>query len=249
MAFSTNGNGSRGRGRFQHGGAISEINVTPFVDVLLVLLIIFMLTAHVMESGIEIDVPTVKTTKETTKDLPIVSLTKAGQTYLGENPININELSATVLKRWGTGQTVYVIAGSGEVNQVANDTESQVPQAPPQPKPVEKIKEPPPDAIPLKGRDAKKTSRVTTNPEKYRPYTEPRPNQVYSSTGSAMVSPMMGTPGSGGVGIGKGMPLGDRFGWYAALLQQRIAQAWNTQDVDPRIKTAPPVVMNFTIMR
>jgi biopolymer transport protein ExbD len=112
VAFSPNGgNGGNGRGRQQRGGgAISEINVTPFVDVLLVLLIIFMLTAHVMESGIEIDVPTVKTTKETTKDLPIVSLTKAGQTYLGESPININELSATVLKRWGTGQTVYVRA-------------------------------------------------------------------------------------------------------------------------------------------
>jgi len=51
MAFSTNGNGSRVRGRFQHGGTLSEINVTPFVDVLLVLLIIFMLTAHVMESA------------------------------------------------------------------------------------------------------------------------------------------------------------------------------------------------------
>jgi TonB family protein len=144
---------------------------------------------------------------------------------------------------------IPLVARSGEVNPVANDTESQVPQAPPQPKPVIKAKEPEPDAIPIKGRDAKKTSRVTANNERYRPYSEPKSNQVYSSTGGAMVSPMIGTPGSGGVGLGKGTPLGDRFGAYAALLQQRIAQNWNTQDVDPRVRTAPPVVMNFTILR
>ena len=49
-----------GRGR-RGGNALAEINVTPFVDVVLVLLIIFMLTAHVMEFGIEVDVPKVRT--------------------------------------------------------------------------------------------------------------------------------------------------------------------------------------------
>ena len=51
MAFASSGNGNgggRGSGRFRSAAAISDINVTPFVDVLLVLLIIFMLTAHVM---------------------------------------------------------------------------------------------------------------------------------------------------------------------------------------------------------
>jgi biopolymer transport protein ExbD len=113
VAFSPNGNGNggTGRGRFRPGsGAISDINVTPFVDVLLVLLVIFMLTAHVMESGIDVDVPTVKTTKDTTKDLPIVTLTKEGTLYLGEGVININELAAVVLKRYGKAQTVYVRA-------------------------------------------------------------------------------------------------------------------------------------------
>ena len=111
MAFNPNGNGGVGRrrGRFE-SGMLSEINVTPFVDVLLVLLIIFMLTAHVMESGIEVDVPAVKTTKETTKDLPIVVITKEGDFYLGEAPININELGPAILKRYGKGQMVYVRA-------------------------------------------------------------------------------------------------------------------------------------------
>ena len=110
MAFSTNGNGNRGRGRFQYGGALSEINVTPFVDVLLVLLIIFMLTAHVMESGIDVDVPAVKTTKDTTRDLPIVVITKDSEFYLGDKPININEIASTVQSRYGKNQTVYVRA-------------------------------------------------------------------------------------------------------------------------------------------
>src|SRR5579859_1396259 len=111
MAFSPGGSGSgRGRrGRFE-SGMLSEINVTPFVDVLLVLLIIFMLTAHVMESGIEVDVPAVKTTKDTTKDLPIVVISKEGEIYLGDAAVNINELAATVQKRYGKVPTVYVRA-------------------------------------------------------------------------------------------------------------------------------------------
>jgi TonB family protein len=145
---------------------------------------------------------------------------------------------------------IPMVTRSGAVNPVANDTESQVPQAPPQPKPVVRAKEPEPNAIPLKGRAApKKPSRVTASNERYRPYTETKPNQVYGSTGTAMVSPMMGQTGSGGVGVGKGSPLGDRFAAYAALLQQRIAQAWKPQDVDQRIRTAPAVIMNFTILR
>jgi protein TonB len=164
-------------------------------------------------------------------------------------------------ERWGDlessgGSTVVnpvsripLVARSGEVNPVANDTESQSQQAPPQPKKMEKATVPEPDAIAIKGRDVKKTAPSTASNERYRPYTEPKPNQVYTSTGGALVSPMMGTPGSGGVGVGKGTPLGDRFGWYAALLQQRIAQNWRTQDVDARIRTAPPVIVNFTILR
>ncbi|HJZ99790.1 MAG TPA: biopolymer transporter ExbD [Candidatus Solibacter sp.] len=110
MAFSSNISGSFGRSRFQQRGALSDINVTPFVDVLLVLLVIFMLTAHVMESGIDVDVPAVKTTKDTTRDLPIVEVSKEGETYLGGKSINIHELPQTVLQRYGKAQTVYVRA-------------------------------------------------------------------------------------------------------------------------------------------
>ena len=108
MAFSPNGSGSRGRGRFQYGGALSEINVTPFVDVLLVLLVIFMLTAHVMETGFEVDVPAVKYTKENAKDLPIVNISRESEVYLGDKIININDLAPQVQSRYGKALTVYV---------------------------------------------------------------------------------------------------------------------------------------------
>ncbi len=108
MAFSPNGSGSRGRGRFQYGGALSEINVTPFVDVLLVLLVIFMLTAHVMETGFEVDVPAVKYTKENAKDLPIVNISRESEVYLGEKIININDLAPQVQSRYGKASMVYV---------------------------------------------------------------------------------------------------------------------------------------------
>src|SRR5436190_10823448 len=108
MAFSPMSNGSRGRGRFQHGGMLSEINVTPFVDVLLVLLIIFMLTAHVMESGIDVDVPTVKSSRETNKEQAIININKEGEIFLNDKSININDIAPTVLKRYGPKTSVYV---------------------------------------------------------------------------------------------------------------------------------------------
>jgi biopolymer transport protein ExbD len=73
MAITVNSGGMSGRRRFHGTSALSEINVTPFVDVVLVLLIIFMMTAHVMDSGIEVDVPKTKSVKESVKDLPIGS--------------------------------------------------------------------------------------------------------------------------------------------------------------------------------
>jgi biopolymer transport protein ExbD/biopolymer transport protein TolR len=108
MAFSMNGGGYGSRGRHRGTMAMSEINVTPFVDVVLVLLIIFMLTAHIMESGIEIDVPHTQTVKESTKDFPIVALAKDGTIYLNDKPTNINVLADAIKQRWGKPQGVYL---------------------------------------------------------------------------------------------------------------------------------------------
>ena len=92
-------------------GAISEINVTPFVDVMLVLLIIFMITAHVMEFGIEVDVPKVRTVQETAKEMPVINITKDGDIYLNDQPVNINDLPAAVARRFGdAAKAVYLRA-------------------------------------------------------------------------------------------------------------------------------------------
>src|SRR5579875_2948961 len=93
MAFSFGGeNGRRGR-RFSGPPALSEINVVPLVDVVLVLLIIFMITANVMEFGLDIQVPKVKMVRETAQELPVVSITKTGESYLNDKPVNINLLA------------------------------------------------------------------------------------------------------------------------------------------------------------
>jgi biopolymer transport protein ExbD len=104
----SNGSGSRRRGSSM--GTLSEINVTPFVDVVLVLLIIFMLTAHVMEFGLQVDVPKVKYTKDTAQDLPVVTVLKDGTTYLNEKATNINDLKSEIPKRFGAGKAVFVKA-------------------------------------------------------------------------------------------------------------------------------------------
>jgi biopolymer transport protein ExbD len=120
MAFSMNsGNGSRspfGRRRFGGGnGTLSEINIVPLVDVVLVLLIIFMLTAHVMEFGLEINVPEVKQVKDTNEELPVVSITRNGKLYLNEKPININQIASEVPKRFKNSKSVYVMADKATV--------------------------------------------------------------------------------------------------------------------------------------
>ena len=107
MAISVSGGGARSR---RGTMALSEINVTPFVDVVLVLLIIFMLTAHVMDFGIEIDVPKVKPVKETAQELPVVQITKDGVTYLNEKPVNVNNLRSAIQQRFGKAKAVYVRA-------------------------------------------------------------------------------------------------------------------------------------------
>lgn len=117
MAVSVNGGGfgsRRGRG----GRALSEINITPFVDVVLVLLIIFMLTAHVMDYGIEVDVPQTTSVKDTSKDLPVVNIQKDGDIYLNDKACNIHDLAATIRQKFGKPDAVYVRADKETIYDV-----------------------------------------------------------------------------------------------------------------------------------
>src|SRR5580704_15781416 len=114
MAFSLGGSNGLGGGRRRFGvgsTVLSEINVVPLVDVVLVLLIIFMLTAHVMEFGMEIDVPHVKNVSDTAEELPVVSISRDGKLLLNEKPVkNVNLLAAQINRQFKNPKAVYVRA-------------------------------------------------------------------------------------------------------------------------------------------
>jgi biopolymer transport protein TolR len=76
--------------------SLSEINMVPFVDVVLVLLIIFMITAPILQSGIEVDVPKTKTVREITEQRLVITIDKAQRVYLGNEPVNIRQLGPKV---------------------------------------------------------------------------------------------------------------------------------------------------------
>lgn len=129
-----NGNGSGGfsSGAFSRrrrmNGTISEMNVVPLVDVVLVLLIIFMLTAHVMEFGLEVEVPRVRVVKNTAEELPVVTLTKGGEVYLNENAVNINDLVAAVKQKFPGQQAVYIRADKNVIYEPLAHVISQLGQ-------------------------------------------------------------------------------------------------------------------------
>src|SRR5690606_31139530 len=84
-------------------------------DVVLVLLIIFMLTAHVMEFGLEIQVPTVRQVSSTVEDLPVVNVTSDGIYQLNDKVVNINTLGEEVRARFPGATEVYVRADKSTV--------------------------------------------------------------------------------------------------------------------------------------
>lgn len=110
MAFSSGGGDFSRRGRSRGNGSLAEINIVPLVDVVLVLLVIFMLTAHVMEFGLEVEVPKVKQSKDSSQELPVVSVSKDGNLFLNEKGVNINELGAAFKKKFPGAKAVYLRA-------------------------------------------------------------------------------------------------------------------------------------------
>jgi biopolymer transport protein ExbD/biopolymer transport protein TolR len=83
----------------QTGTSLSEINIVPFVDVVLVLLVIFMITAPILQSGIEVDLPKTKTVKEISEDRLVITIDRAQRVYLGNEPVNIHEVGQMVRAR------------------------------------------------------------------------------------------------------------------------------------------------------
>jgi len=84
-----NNNSSRRGKRYTQ---MSEINVTPFVDVMLVLLIVFMVTAPLLTVGIPVDLPKVKASALTDQKDPLEITVKIGEIYLGESEVEVENL-------------------------------------------------------------------------------------------------------------------------------------------------------------
>jgi biopolymer transport protein TolR len=78
---------------------LSDINMVPFIDVVLVLLIIFMITAPILQSGIEVDVSKTHTVKEITEQKLVVTIDKSQRIYLGNDPVNIHQLADKIKKQ------------------------------------------------------------------------------------------------------------------------------------------------------
>jgi biopolymer transport protein TolR len=87
MAFS-----SRTGGQIRTQTALAEINITPLVDVVLVLLLIFMLTAPVLQSGVEVAIPKTRSVNQLTEERMVVTIDKDQNVFLQDKPVNVNDL-------------------------------------------------------------------------------------------------------------------------------------------------------------
>ena len=143
---------------------------------------------------------------------------------------------------------IPVFQRPGRVQELAHDTETEIEKAPEEKKkPAAKVEED--DAIPLITKRNKRTETdVAVEAQRYRSNPTDT-NRVYSNAGAAAVSKMLAVAGGGNVGLGPNSPLGNRFGWYADLLRQKVGERWKTDDIDATIKTSPPAIVSFEIMR
>jgi biopolymer transport protein TolR len=88
--------------------ALAEINITPLVDVVLVLLVIFMLTAPVLQSGIQVNVPKTKTVREITEQRTVLTIDKDQQVFLNDKLVNLSDL-ANILRAQNTDTSHEVV--------------------------------------------------------------------------------------------------------------------------------------------
>jgi biopolymer transport protein TolR len=106
--------GKVGEGLYQ---PLAEINVTPLVDVMLVLLIIFMVTAPMLAAGIKVNLPSAKTAQPLeTKQPVVVVVAKDGSVSVGKDPVSRDELAATVRARLGDSNGVVQLRGDRDAS-------------------------------------------------------------------------------------------------------------------------------------
>ncbi|ASW07511.1 MULTISPECIES: protein TolR [Rhizobium] len=121
--------GRRGGGR---GGPIADINVTPLVDVMLVLLIIFMVAAPMMTSGVPIDLPQTQAGALNAQTQPItISIKADGQVFLQETQIDVAEIAAKLqaIATTGYNERIFVRGDGKAPYGVIADVMSRIQEA------------------------------------------------------------------------------------------------------------------------
>ncbi|WP_420480191.1 ExbD/TolR family protein [Brevundimonas sp. FT23028] len=105
MAMGGAGGGGHVRGRRRaRKRPLSEINVTPLVDVMLVLLIIFMISAPLLTTGVEVELPKTEASSIDTSSEPVtVSIKRDGEIYVGETQVRFDDLVLSVAREGGPG--------------------------------------------------------------------------------------------------------------------------------------------------
>jgi len=112
-AYAAGGSGRRRRGRRNRRGALSEINVTPLVDVMLVLLIVFMISAPLLTAGVPIELPKTEAGAVQDQSEPLtVSVRADGSIFIQEAPTAFSELAPRLQAMAGEGMAkpIYVRA-------------------------------------------------------------------------------------------------------------------------------------------
>jgi biopolymer transport protein TolR len=114
------------------GTTISQINVTPLVDVMLVLLVIFMVTAPIIQQGVQVNLPQAKAGAiEGTEEFLVVTIAKNGKVYLNDNEMSLDELGKKLeaIKKLQADKQVYLRADQDVRYGVVMRTIAQIKQS------------------------------------------------------------------------------------------------------------------------
>ena len=127
MAFSA---GSDGGGR-RIGSSLAEINIIPLVDVVLVLLLIFMLTAPMMYQGIDVNLPKASSRPTVVEERMVLTVTKDSKLYLNQKQVGPAVLESTIRETFKgrTDKTLYLKADAGLAYGVVVETMDRVRRA------------------------------------------------------------------------------------------------------------------------
>ena len=114
------------------GGSISQINVTPLVDVMLVLLVIFMVTAPIIQQGVQVNLPQASAGPiAASEELLVVTIAKDGKIFLNDNEMSLTELGKKLeaIKKLQADRQIYLRADQDVRYGVVMRTIAQIKQA------------------------------------------------------------------------------------------------------------------------